>query len=67
MALKGTPGELMNILLRSSPEISPKIPTFKKEIKASRQKTQLELSLWGAACAVPFALFSPPPQQARLS
>ena len=30
----------MNILLRSSPETSPKIPTFRKQIKTLQTKTQ---------------------------
>ena len=38
---KGTPGELINILLKLSPEIFPKTPTCKRERKASRQRTQL--------------------------
>ena len=37
---KGTPGELIDILLKPAPEISPKIPALKREIKTSRQRIQ---------------------------
>ena len=33
MILEGTPGKLVNILLRSSPETLPRIPAFRKQIK----------------------------------
>ena len=38
-------GKLMNILLRFSPETSPKIPTFGTQIKTLKQRTQGTLAL----------------------
>ena len=46
---KGTPGELMTILLKYSPKTLPKIPACKREIKAVRQMTQGEWSPSGSS------------------
>ena len=56
---KGTPGQMRNTVLKPSPASSPKIPTCKREIKASRQRTKLQFSLWGGPGLFPFSLLSP--------
>ena len=45
--IKDTPGKLMNILLKASPDTSPEIPAFKKQIKTFKVKdvSQRVLSL----------------------
>ena len=49
----------MNILWELSPETSPKIPTCRRELKASRQSTHCKLSLWGTVYPIPFPASSP--------
>ena len=51
---KGTPGKLMNILLKSSPETSPKIPACKGDKSLKTKEPVSLLSFWGAAHPFPF-------------
>ena len=47
------PGKLMNILMKSSPETSPKIPAFRKRIKTLRTKDPVHNLLGAHLCLPP--------------